>query len=531
MKRTTYLHLALLAALTVSFACGGKSKSEDTTPASAPAKGSDIAAGGQPTAAASLPEIPSSPAAKPAEVLTWLSIGNPNAQLTNLGAFADVVQPGFGAFITPQTFMQQLGATLSIQGLGGIDLNKPMVAMAIDQKAAQSIWLVLAAVEEETVLRNSLAGTDNQVIVHNGFAAIGKMDAMQVAAPFALSNLAQSTIPAEPQLVLHFADIFATSGSDFENAMRAELKGDMANLAGNEIMALLRQVETVRATLHADQNAAILHIDTSARANTALANFTAAQKPADFSMLDRVGMGPWGFVVAGRVDFTLLGKAIDAVAQSMGGLPVSVAHYLGMLNGEMAMGVNISDGAEASMTMVLSDPKAIADLIAKGVQTFVSPGGLKHEGLDMKMKMNAIKTRGGSLHELALTPAKGATAEQKKRIESVYGKKPRAYFGVAVDRFVATFGNKARQRAQKLVTAKGKAPGKSKHLAEALDAARAAKDSLLIGLDPLAIQGIKAGKNGDAPLAILGVGFKPQTISMRVEFSAELVKEAASRAL
>src|SRR5688572_27366907 len=100
--------LATLSLLLAAVACGGGSKDSTTTPggmASADGPGGSAAAA-EPTR---LPDIPASPAPMPDGVLATASIGDPQGQLTNLGAFGDAVQPGVGAMLGTQ-FMNSLSS-------------------------------------------------------------------------------------------------------------------------------------------------------------------------------------------------------------------------------------------------------------------------------------------------------------------------------------------------------------------------------------------------------------------------------------
>lgn len=524
MKKLT--SLVLLLSLTALVACGGKGSSSSTTPAA----GTTAAEQTDTPAAASdaLPVIPGSPAAKPTAVLSEITIGNPNAQLGRIGAFADVVSPGMGAFVSPQSLMQAIGGMIGVPGIGGIDLNKPLIAVILDQKTAAGAILLVAAVQDEKVLGDSLGGGDNLMIVHNGFAAIGKRDALQAAAAYSLSNLAQSEIAEEPQIILHMTDILATSGQEFEAALRAELSGPVANSAGDAVLDFLGQIQTLRGSVVADQTGAVLRLDATPVAQSSLAQFTAAQKPADYSMLERLGMGPWGMVVAGRVDFTLLSKAFASMGQiAAHPLIMQIASYVGGLSSEMALAMNLPEQPEMAMTMGVPDAKGMAELIGKAFSAIAASKDAKMERMDIKVKMDAIKTRGGSLHELAFTPSKDLSADDKKNIAKLYGSPgPKAYVGVAVDRLVATFGTSqsARKYAQSL-SADGKGKGKSKSLTAALEGSKSRQESLLVALDILSLQGTRKPKDG--PLAILGVSFSPQNISLRLEVSAELVKEGA----
>src|SRR5262245_42928126 len=104
-------------ALLLAVACGGGKKGDTEKPGlgAGGESGEKPAAGGGEEA--KLPEIPSTPAPLPEAVLAVVSIGNPQGQLASVAAYADAVQPGFGAMLAPAQLIQGVAGAVGAPGL------------------------------------------------------------------------------------------------------------------------------------------------------------------------------------------------------------------------------------------------------------------------------------------------------------------------------------------------------------------------------------------------------------------------------
>ncbi len=143
-------HLVLALAL-VAAAGGGKA----TPPPAPSARPAALAPAPAPALALApvdeLPTIPASPQPAPADLLATASIGDPIAVVTALVAYADAVQPGIGAMVTPASLIQM--ATAQGLDLAGVDLTRPAQAFLLDPGAHPDPVVVVVAVADERALR------------------------------------------------------------------------------------------------------------------------------------------------------------------------------------------------------------------------------------------------------------------------------------------------------------------------------------------------------------------------------------------
>ncbi len=499
-------------------ACGGPSATKsgpivqapDTTPVADSPPPSDPG-----LQAPSLPEIPATAAPAPAGLMAEVILSNPHKQLTRVGLFMDAVQPGIGAFVTPQAFLQMLSGMTGARNLQGVDLNGPLFIAVLD---TQEIVIVVT-MASEAELRTSIEGGRLHLLAHDGLAAIGTAKGLTTVAPYVLSNLAKTRASALPTLNLHIAKTMqGPMGPD----MREQIERRML-IAGSDPVAIatvseiFNNIGVIRTSLDTSQAGATVLVEADV-AGGPIKAFVEKQRPAEFSMIKRIGTGPWGVVAAGRLDFSVFAPILVAFGEAQAN-PVltQIAAQVSSLNGEMAIGINLPNKPELAMAMELQDAKGVAQV----VDTLMALASKKKDhdlaGMSTKVKLNSIRTRGGSLHEVRAKPSTPRQIEQ-------YGKKNvSGFFGVSVNNLIATFGHNAKKHAKILSAASGKIAGKGSKLSAAIALATSARESLVIAMDVLSGQGERPPKDVD-PL-ILGVGFGDGTIRARLVIPTELVLE------
>src|SRR5690606_15670421 len=79
---------------------------------------------------------------------------------------------------------RQQGADLT-----GLDFSSPVWLVALDRAVADPPVLIVGRVADEAALRSALEPTDRELILRDGWAAIGTLAALTQAAPWALSTL------------------------------------------------------------------------------------------------------------------------------------------------------------------------------------------------------------------------------------------------------------------------------------------------------------------------------------------------------
>lgn len=522
MMTRTQRFLALTSLATV-FACGGSSgkpAANEPEPSAVAADSASTTQGGVigGTAAVgtvALPEIPQAPAQKPATLTAEISLSNPNQQLTQIGTFADAVQPGIGSFITPQTLMQSVGGMVGSDALSGVDLNKPLHIALLDDERV----VLIVGVSDETSLNASLSAT-NKVIFHNGFAAIGQPEALVTVAPYALSNLVNQPSAAEPTL-----SIFVPSVLNGPKA--AELRNDVLSLgedAGNLVMAGLGELTIIRTTLDANQHGATIRMVAEVKAGGHLQEFLGKQRASDFSMMAPIGTGPWGMVAAGRIDASSFAPVLNNLAGKQANpLVAQVVTHLLSLNGDMAVAMNLPKKPELVMAMDLGDGGGTAQLLTNLLTMMSKQKDLNMEGMIANVKMGSMKAKGGAVHEIKFKPT-------TDHLKGLYGKKGvSAFVGVVANRFVASFGPNAKKQAKTLANGKANKKGRGKKLEAAMRLSQSARESFFVAMDALALQGARDAK--DVPPVVLGLGFTDTSATLRIELPTDFVKEAAQGSL
>lgn len=500
-------------------ACGGSSTPAPTAPPPLPGEGlvaSDDSASIAVDPGFVAPEIPQAASAAPASLMAELVLGNPNEQLTQLGLFADGVSAGAGAFITPLTFLQMLGSLVGGSSIEGLNLNAPLYVLVLD---SENVVLV-ATTGSEGALRSSVEGGQLEVMTHGGFAAIGAPAALTAVAPYALSNLVHQKAPSLPTVNFHVAKVMAGAQGDDVNGMimdQLERLGTDKNVM-SALLDVLGNLSMMRVSLDASQRGVTLHMESDVTGGPVL-DFLGSQRPSDFSMMERVGTGPWGIAVAGRLDFSVFAPLLVAIGEAEANpILTQIAAQVPSLNGEMAFGINAPESPEFAMGMDLTDAKGISQIVNALMSLASKQKNHEFDGMKATLKLASIKTRGGSLHELR------AKAKTKQEIER-YGKgNVSGFMGVAVNSLIVTFGKNAKKHAKILAAASGKISGKGTQLSAAIALAKSARESLLIAVDGLSLSGARPPK--DVEPMVLGIGFENTTVRARVVVPMDHVKEA-----
>lgn len=512
----------LLLALSLSLAaCGGPSdpKSPADTAAAGAATEPTAVAVGEP-ARPELPNVPSTPAEAPASLTAVVTAGNPNAQITQIGTFVDAVFPGMAAFVTPQALMQQVEGIVGVVGLRGLDLNQPLHMLMLDDQSA----VVVATVASEAELNESLEGTSTMLMLNDGYAAIGKFDALHKAGAYALSNLVKAEIPAQPTVALHLGKIMrGPHAESVRQQIKGQMSGEVGSFGSEVTLSLMSNIEVLSMNLDASPEGATVRLIGEGIGGP-LKEFLGKQRAADFSMMGRIGTGPWATSMGGRLDLSpfipLLVKLGEAQAQPF---VTQIAAQLGTLNGEMGVAMNLFPSRELLVGMELSDGKGLSQLLDTLMAMVAKEKNLDFDGLKGKLKLGAIKTRAGSLHEMKLTPT-------TDKLKKDYGKKGvSAFFGIVADTLLVTFGPKAKAQARTLSAKSGKLAGKGAQLGNVVEQAKSLNESFMMAFDVLSIQGQRPAE--DVAPIVFGVGFTPDSFTGRLVVPTAVAKELASGAL
>lgn len=497
-------------------ACGGSAPAPKT-PEASPDPVAVTQAPTTPTIATApslvMPAIPSDAVAAPASLMAELSLSNPNKQLTDMGIFADSVQPGIGAFISAQGMLQQLEVMVGVVGLGGVDLNSPLYGLMLDTERV----VLVATVNDEEALRKSLSGVDSAFILHNGFVAIGDPVAMQEVAPYALSNLVAQKINTHPVFSL-FPDMILKGKKGAE--LKSELRNNFGGIAAQQVTLGMDQISALRIAIATDQAGANVEVVADVK-DGQLRRLIGKQEPAAYTNISKIGTGPWGVLAGGRLDLRMLSPMLVQLGERQANpLLVQVATQIGELVGEVAIGVNYPSKPKLAFAMDLTHPDATAKLIDVLMGLASKEKGLSMMDMKAKVKVNAIKNGSGKLHELKLTPT-------NDRQRDILGKRPvAAYWGVMGKSLIGTFGIDSKKNARTLSKPTGQMAGKGTKIAQAIELSKSKKESAMIALDVVGLQARRDFK--DVTPVVLGIGFTSDQIRGRAVVPTDFIKELMS---
>ncbi len=444
--------------LLLAVACGGGKKDTDK-----PSMGNEAAEGVPLADADKLPAIPASPAPIPDMVLATISIGDPQGQFAGLAAFADAVQPGFGAMMSPAQVLQGVAGSVGAPGIDGVDLAKPIHLVLLDpQKGGGQSLLVVGVADQNKMIGSVGGGATLQV--HDGFAAVGSAAALQAASPYALSNLAKAAPPRNPHGVIYMNRIMAAYGPQLDATLRQSM-GQNPDAAekkmAEHVVKVLGSVERIEADIEASGSLANATFSVFPAQGSPLAAWTGLQKPSDYSVAARLPAGQWLMVAAGSLDWGPMQGFLAEIAAAQG--KPDMAAWMNVFGQEVAVALLAKEDKTVRVAGVVSvtDSKKLAPLTLEYVKKMATEKPAVDK-MEVSAKANAYKTGGASLHAITLKPGASTSDDEKKQFEKVFGKAGmKSYFGVAGDWMVFSLDKDkgAKQMAAKLVAnTKAKTP-------------------------------------------------------------------------
>ena len=517
--------LATLSLLFAAVACGGGSKNDGTTPGAAAAAEGE-GPGGAAAEPTRLPDIPASPAAMPDGVLATVSIGDPQGQLTQLGAFGDAVQPGIGAMVGTQ-FMNSLASIVGVPGLAGYDLAKPVYVVFFDPQRGGADFLLVVAVQNEQQLVGSVGG-GSMVQVHDGYAAVGRGAALMAGSAYALSNLAKTTPPKEPHAIIHMNRVMDSYRGRLEQELQQSMgksNTDAERKAAEGMLKAISSIERIEASIEASATSATVSLNVFPVQGSTLAAWSSAQQPAAYDVAARLPKGPWLMVAAGRIDWSPMKEFWTAIAQAQGNAKLS--EWFGAVGKEVAFAVWAKKNAIRMAGLVeVVDGKLLTGLMADYIKEMAA-APKKMDSMQAVAKANAHQTGGAKLHGITIQPGADADPEAKKEWETLYGKGGmQSYFGLAGSWLVFALDKDkdAKPLVAKVVQgAKSKKAPKSTLgavIERAIADSKARKESGLmvfdlaeVATDPVAAKGaeVTAGLAFEGPVIKTRVTVPPQT--------------------
>lgn len=419
----------LASVILVAAACGGGKKDAEKPPGGETAGEQAEGAGDEQR----LPAIPDKPAPLPNTVLGAISVGDPQGQLTAMAAYADAVQPGFGAMLSPAQLVQGAAAMVGAPGLDGVDLSKPLHIILLDPQKGGGQALMVAAVADQGKMAGTVGG-GAVLQIHGGYAAIGTASALQAASPYGLSNLAKTTPPKNPHVVIYMTRIMESFGPQLDATLRQSMGGDpkpAEKKVAEGLIKTLSSVERIEGDLEATGQLATASFAVHPVQGSGLAQWSGLQKPSDYSVASRLPAGSWLMVAAGRIDWGPLQGFMAEMAKADG--KPEMAEWMGVFGQEVAFALLAREDKTVRMAglVAVTDGKKLGELIAGYIkQMAAQPKAM--DSMEVTAKANAYRTGGAALHGITIKPSAQTSPEEKKEFEKVFGKGGiKSYFGLA----------------------------------------------------------------------------------------------------
>jgi hypothetical protein len=512
--------------LVLAVACGGSKKGDTEKPG---AGGGDPVAEGGAGEEQRLPEIPSSPAPLPNTVMATLSVGEPQAQLASLAAYADAVQPGFGAMLAPAQLIQGVAAVVGAPGLDGVDLTKPLHLLLLDPQKGGGQALLVVAIADKQKMAGSVGG-GAVMQEHGGYAAIGAGAALLAASPYALSNLAKTRPPKHPHGVIYMNRIMESYGPQLDAQLRASMGSSPAaaeKLAAEGMIKMLSSIERIEGDLEASAQVATASFALVPQKGSILAEWGTMQKPSDYSVASRLPAGTWLMVAAGSVDWTPVKAFFTELANAQS--RPELAEWISVLGTDVALALLAKEDKTLRMVgmAAVTDGAKLGQLV-KDYVTKMAAAPKQMDSMQVTAKANAFRTGGATLHGITIQPGAQASAEEKKEFQKIFGKGGlKSYFGVSGNWLVFSLDKDkpSRSAAAKLVqNAKAKQPksGLSEAFEKALAESKSRNESGVMVFDLSAIADDPAKAKGAE--VTFGFGFDGPVMRSRVTVPPDTIR-------
>lgn len=486
-----------------------------------------------PTPIDALPTIPATPQPAPDDLLVTASVGDPLAALAALVDYADAVQPGIGAMLTPAGAIQ-LAASRGLD-LRGVDLTRPVRGLLLDPRAHAVPVIAVVAVADEAALRAQAQAMGLEIVVHAGWAAIGDRAGLRAAAPYALTTAVATAAPTLPRVTIAMATVMTRYRADVEaffDQMVAMQPAAMSSTIQPWLTwyaDIFAQLDRIELDVTADRARAGLALRLVPRAGGSIAAFARQQRPGEFKLLER--MPAAAVAMGGRLDTSAVFARMLELSRpnlvAMGGAQVAdvattaFARWPALANGENAATFTAIPGKLAVAALWdIADGAAAQTLWLDYLTTL----GRSQQGM-MQMQ---IDTNAGRYRGVRLARARSTSTDPTMQAGlALYGGHLDFAYAVPGPLFAMTMGGDALAQLRTLTDValpRKRATPAAPALAATLAQARAARDSYVIAVDAPAVRAAVTG--GTTPrasageFALLGLGFDGDDVVLRAALPA-----------
>lgn len=519
MHRSRVLSITgcLLGLLALHGACGGSSPASKK-PAETPATGESPAAATEP------PEL--APQEAPDTLLAVAVAAHPVVQLRGLAELAEAVQPGAGAAMEPNAFVEQLSSDFGGLPASAFDLEKPLYLLILHQQASPLV--LVGAIADREALTKGL-GEGAAMRVQRGYAAIGSPDALEAVAGYALTKLRDEPLPPALTIVLRFEQLMKLYAGELITGLRS-LPAAAPDVRAQKVLelyvtlleAVSQQIATMRFVIEPSAAGLTMHVAVDALPDTTLAAFARAQTASDFALMREVSSSEDDFFLGGRLDYSalpslpdetwtlLLGVTLDE-ASATDAVRANMKRWFGLMGNEIAMSGRFDDKERTSLRMHtrVSDEADARALLTEWLDLVKRyPAAFKYR----KPKVQTTRVQGVQIH--TTTAEYAGTPEEQRMMELFYGPKLVTAMAVANGRLSMAMGQNAQRQLRDLLAQK---PATDEH--PGVVDARARRESMLIYVDLAGLMSRALGKSTPArtqPGVTMGLGFSDGTAEWRI---------------
>jgi hypothetical protein len=508
----------LLGVLALASGCGGSSPAA-RKPAETPATGEP-----GPGAPAEPTEL--APQEAPDALLAVAVAAHPVGQFRGLAELAEAVQPGAGAAMEANAFVEQLTSDFGGLPASAFDLEKPLYLLMLHEQASPLV--LVAAIADREALTKGL-GEGVAMRVQRGYAAIGSPEALEAVAGYALTRLREEPLSSALTIALRFEQLMQRYAGELITGLRSlpaaapDVRTQkLLELYASLLEAVSKQIKTLRFALEPSAAGLTVHIALDAVPDTTLAAFTRAQTASDFALTREVVIGEDDFFLGGRLDYSafpslldetwaqLLGATLDE-ASATDAVRAHMRRWFGLMGGEIAMGGRFDEKERTSLRMHVrvSDEAEARALLTEWLDLIKRyPAAYKYR----KPRVQSTRAQGVQLH--TITAEFAGTPEEQQMMEKFYGPKLTSAIAVASGRLSMAMGQDAQRQLRELL---GRKPAADEHPAVA--DARARGESMLVYMDLAGLMSRALGKSTPArtqPGITMGLGFSDGTADWRI---------------
>jgi hypothetical protein len=455
-----------------------------TLPRSTPSPASDEAAVAGP---------PLDPSVPPPHLVATASVGDPRALLDGLTAYAAAL---------PAELQAEVAALAARLERSGFDLARPLHVLVVLDDDADEPQVVIAGGVGEYHLQLVRAVVElGEPVFGDGVVAFGQRDAADPAAAHAMWRVGTDT-PPEPR--------FWVDGGLLARGVAAVPLADSGPHAARfaKVLDMVASVEQVSGIARLSGRDASLSIELVGVPDGALAAFAARQRPSDFALAVPVMRPGQLALLAGTMDY---GDVLEAFIGAGGAYAELWRATNAVADHTFAMSLA---GPMERLSIVgtsgMRDPaggRALSERIAR--DALRRPIVDEASGQQIRGRPRVQKVRGEWVHETTITPAPGATADQRAGLDLWGGTltQRQAVFGTTS---AAAMGHDAAGELVRLADRLARPAPADHAMRAAVAESRGLGESALVAIDVTAVDG------GTAPPVQIGMAFTGAAARVRI---------------